>query len=284
MTLLPHFIDIEASSLSDRSYPIEVGICYPNYSTTFDLIDPSGVFRWTDWSTTAESVHGISRQTLHDQGKPPAFVARSLSKMNDILFVSDNPDFDNHWINELFEACGSTPDFRIVGIPEAMQQLMGRTISNDDLRTAQKSVIKLFGQPPHRAAADALWMRRLWDALTGENSHPYKHYCWRCKKPVHLLTDDEFEKFNPIVNNRGPFSTRLLNCAFGLGDLTEPIQDSQDMYLRLIGEPLPPEDYYNMRHHYLSYWGGACHVCGQLLRTPDANFCAQCGAQPQDGD
>lgn len=34
-------------------------------------------------------------------------------------------------------------------------------------------------------------------------------------------------------------------------------------------------------HHRLSMYGPPCHSCGELLRTPEARYCANCSAKRQ---
>lgn len=34
-------------------------------------------------------------------------------------------------------------------------------------------------------------------------------------------------------------------------------------------------------HHRLSMYGPPCHSCGELLRTPQARYCANCSAERQ---
>jgi len=35
-------------------------------------------------------------------------------------------------------------------------------------------------------------------------------------------------------------------------------------------------------HHHLSFYGPPCPSCGNLLRSPNATFCAACGRPRQD--
>ena len=60
------FLDFEASSLSDESYPIEIGWAGEDGSTEQHLIRPAP--GWTDWSATAEAVHRIERDQLLAEG------------------------------------------------------------------------------------------------------------------------------------------------------------------------------------------------------------------------
>ena len=61
---LPSFIDFEASSLSDKSYPMEVAWSLSDGSIEARLISPEGISQWTDWSKDAQAVHGIRREDL----------------------------------------------------------------------------------------------------------------------------------------------------------------------------------------------------------------------------
>lgn len=112
MNPIPTIIDFEASSLASASYPIEVAW---NLGETIEqhLIAPIG--RWTDWSARSQALHGISRTELIAHGQPPARVCERLNRQLDGWVVySDNPDYDAHWLGELFAAShGQTPRFRI---------------------------------------------------------------------------------------------------------------------------------------------------------------------------
>ena len=48
------FLDFEASSLSDDSYPIEVGWVFEDGRTEAHLIRPAPA--WTDWDPAAEAI------------------------------------------------------------------------------------------------------------------------------------------------------------------------------------------------------------------------------------
>jgi len=69
--MTPRFLDIEASSLSMDSYPIEVAWS-DNYGTIEShLINPYSVEYWTDWDYNAQQIHGISRKQCREEGISP---------------------------------------------------------------------------------------------------------------------------------------------------------------------------------------------------------------------
>src|SRR5215510_6144698 len=70
------FLDFEASSLGDDSYPIEVGWVFEDGREEAHLIRPPPA--WIDWDVTAERVHGIAREALLAQGEPHEAVARRI--------------------------------------------------------------------------------------------------------------------------------------------------------------------------------------------------------------
>ena len=78
---LPTFIDVEASSLRSASYPIEVAWNMPDGTIEVHLISPAGIPRWTDWSTKAEQLHGISIATLLTSGTQPSLICRRMNRL-----------------------------------------------------------------------------------------------------------------------------------------------------------------------------------------------------------
>src|SRR3954465_931964 len=70
------FLDFEASSLADRSYPIEVGWVFEDGRAEAHLIRPAP--QWTDWDLEAETLHGIARARLEADGEPHRLVAQRM--------------------------------------------------------------------------------------------------------------------------------------------------------------------------------------------------------------
>ncbi|WP_143018167.1 hypothetical protein [Belnapia rosea] len=101
----PHlaFLDLEASSLHYDSFPIEIGWVFGDGSGKSALIRPEP--GWKDWSPNAQSLHGISIETLRREGLPAAEVAWwAASSLRGLLVVSDAPSADQQWLNRLAEA------------------------------------------------------------------------------------------------------------------------------------------------------------------------------------
>ncbi len=146
----PAVIDIEASGFGFQSYPIEVGIVLASGQRLSRLIKP--LRSWTHWDSSAEALHGISRDQLLQEGYAPRVVAEEL---NDILsgqtVYSDAWVVDKPWIDTLFDAVKINRDFRISPIEAIFSESQ---IEDWDL--TKKRITEESGQPIHRALNDAL--------------------------------------------------------------------------------------------------------------------------------
>src|SRR3569623_3275924 len=101
------FLDFEASSLADRSYPIEVGWVFADGAGESHLIRPAP--EWTDWSEEAQAIHGIDRAELLAKGTSHEEVAH---RMVDVLtghpLCASAPSWDGKWLSALLRAAGLT--------------------------------------------------------------------------------------------------------------------------------------------------------------------------------
>lgn len=102
----PIFLDCEASSLADDSYPIE--IAWNNADGTIEsyLINialyPD---EYNDWSVDAQALHGISKQYLYEKGHEPQFVVdRMEQQLKGKKLLTDAPDWDAFWVKRLYES------------------------------------------------------------------------------------------------------------------------------------------------------------------------------------
>jgi len=103
---IPTFLDIEASSLSSRSYPIQVAWNSGNGEINVFLISPESISGWTDWDFKSEKLHKISREILIKAGENPRNVCNNIIKqLSGKTVYTDNPEFDKFWTQELFKAC-----------------------------------------------------------------------------------------------------------------------------------------------------------------------------------
>src|SRR5260221_11535838 len=101
---MPAFLDIEASGLSDHSYPIEIGWAIPFGEERGFLIRPTT--NWTHWSPVAEEVfHGISRDKLLREGID---VYGAVNVIEAALagqeVYSEDPEQDRWWLERLYRA------------------------------------------------------------------------------------------------------------------------------------------------------------------------------------
>jgi DNA polymerase-3 subunit epsilon len=152
------FVDFEASSLSSRSYPIEVGCAWitdDHVVHVADLIRPDPTWP-RDWSAESAAVHGIRRKELA-HAEPAVSVARRYAALlTGATIVSDAPEFDAHWLGRLLELLPLPPSVRLFDFDHLMHVVMSHE--------AQRAVYDhLAGaSSPHRAGDDAVRLATAW--------------------------------------------------------------------------------------------------------------------------
>jgi len=170
---LPCFLDFEASSLRDSSYPIEVAWSTEDGSIENHLISPVGISGWTDWSESAERVHGIAREELIKHGQSPAWVARRMNEqlMGRTVYV-DATYNDGMWLNRLFEQYGSGPQFELrhaeegLLIPLIVPEVADLTAAYQRLSGLKPVARRRCGDRHHRASDDVCYLVELWKIVT----------------------------------------------------------------------------------------------------------------------
>lgn len=107
-------IDLEASGLDRKSYPIEVGITNGTISAQW-LISPEK--NWTFWCEKAAKIHNIPRQLLLSEGLPIKQVCHELNEILDQSTVySDAQEWDSFWLQVLFNAANTPQAFTVKSI------------------------------------------------------------------------------------------------------------------------------------------------------------------------
>lgn len=160
---LPIIIDIEASGIGAGSYPIEIGLALERGKTQCFLIKPEP--GWDHWEPEGETLHGISRETLINHGRPAREVGNLL---NDLLFgktvYSDGWTYDQTWLHTLFKTIKLTPLFRI----ETLTRLLDETqlYEWDKMKI---NLIEEFGFQRHRATNDAILLQQTYAAVNSSN-------------------------------------------------------------------------------------------------------------------
>jgi len=118
-----YFIDVEASSLSNDSYPIALALIDAFSSTTYKaIIKPMG--NWSDWSIESERVHGIHREMLFRKGERALTVALNLNRILKQETVYCDSPYDMYWIKKLFDDNNVKMEFLV----EQVQSLMGDSV------------------------------------------------------------------------------------------------------------------------------------------------------------
>lgn len=152
------FLDIEASSLSPESWPVEIGLAWIEDGAARSasaLIAPRPDWPLDDWSDYAEAVHGLTRAEVL-AGEAAEAVAAATDALAGFALVSDNPRWDQVWLDRLRGP--ERPKLEIGGLRQAMAARLPS-------RAADDMMLRLFRTPrPHRAGPDALRLAAAWAA------------------------------------------------------------------------------------------------------------------------
>ena len=146
------FLDFEASSLSDDSYPVEVGWIFEDGRSESHVIRPAPA--WTDWDLAAEAIHGIPRDQLLAEGAVPREVAsRLIDQLTGHSLYATAPSWDGKWLSVLLRAGG---------FPRHALRL--RNSDEAHLEAAQN-----VGVSPQEADTILAWVRRLQNEVRPEH-------------------------------------------------------------------------------------------------------------------
>jgi hypothetical protein len=168
--MMPRFLDVEASSLSMDSYPIE--IAWSNASGVIEshLINPYVVEEWVDWDFNAQQIHGISRKQCREEGVHPSWLCNRMDqviKPGEILYA-DGGAFDENWVDVLYGE-GSLlgyAQFRIVHSDTVMLPLLMKIERDEKKRWQLYETLKLEARgivkERHRASVDVQYLIELW--------------------------------------------------------------------------------------------------------------------------
>jgi hypothetical protein len=165
------FVDFEASSLADRSYPIEIGWVFEDGAAESGLIRPAPA--WTDWDAGAEALHHISRADLERRGAPHQEVARRvLELLGPHAAYASAPSWDGKWLSVLLRAADLPRHaMRLKDSEEAHAEAAAQALAASAGPDALPDAVALaIGRaraavrrtPAHRALADAEQERVLW--------------------------------------------------------------------------------------------------------------------------
>jgi hypothetical protein len=151
------FVDLEASGLGSKSWPLEVGWALAEGEPSSMLIRPDS--SWTDDARddAAQRLHGLDRAILERDGRSPQEVCDAMNEaLGDAEVYSDAADWDGFWLFRLFSAGGVRQSFTLRDFGRLMRPLAGAR-EEELLRRAAR-----LAPRRHRAAADARHLQTLY--------------------------------------------------------------------------------------------------------------------------
>lgn len=157
------FIDLEASGLGARSWPVEVGWAGLAGDVHAILVQPHPAWPEEAWDMRAEALHGLTRETLEQSGKAAPEICQQLNDaLTDVDVYSDAVDWDSFWLYRLFAAAGVRQRFALKDFGVLMRPLAGRIDPGVFIRAARLAPRK------HRAGPDALHLQTLYSLAVAD--------------------------------------------------------------------------------------------------------------------
>lgn len=127
----------------------------PDGKTSSWLIKPHVL--WLDWSEQAESMHGLTRDKLIEDGHEISVVAQQLNTLLPKIVYCDAWTFDSFWLYQLYRIAKIKPSFEL----ESIAQLLDKPMAQAWQKTREEALLAL-GVQAHRAANDALILHKTW--------------------------------------------------------------------------------------------------------------------------
>jgi hypothetical protein len=186
------FLDCEASSLRDASFPIEVAWVDQHGHGEQHLIRPAPAWLDSngcpkDWSPEAERLHGLAFDHLLEHGAMHTVVASRVAEClgaPDVQVYSDAPTADGTWIGRVLLVAGLATPVPVLDIQQLYRQscrrLLGllpaggvaRQRAEQRIGNLSKEIIEAAEEaehvapgPRHRALPDAQRLWRTWRAV-----------------------------------------------------------------------------------------------------------------------
>jgi hypothetical protein len=152
------FIDLEASGLGAKSWPIEAGWCFTAGAPKAMLIRPDSSWPLDQWDEKAFQLHGVAHEELLKSGVAAEEVCGALNDaLSDKIVYSDAPDWDGFWFYRLFQAGGVKQKFALRDFYDVFRK-MPKDILDALVEEANKRAPRA-----HRAIPDVLHMRTLFE-------------------------------------------------------------------------------------------------------------------------
>jgi hypothetical protein len=165
------FIDLEASSLDPRGYPIEIGwaAAHDLVSVTHDSLLIRPTIDWREsghWSEESAAVHRISwgdltRDSMDVLDVFPRIDAAFAGQM----LVSDAPDPDLRWLAMVYEAVDRPCPWRLHDLALVRRGIVAEMDLNPRTAFAALDLEETKEPRPHRAGPDAVRMARLTQSM-----------------------------------------------------------------------------------------------------------------------
>ena len=182
--MLPAFIDIEASSLSEHSYPVEIGIALPSLADDgWRITVRSWLVRptreWQEvpggWDPAAEQVHGLSLERLLTEGLSPAEVAAELdAQLRGRLVVADTGRHahDAAWLSRIADAIGDPwwPTRWRLARETSRDLIVGLARRSGVTPERLAEFLRHAPPHPHSAGEDALREAWFWAAVASNSA------------------------------------------------------------------------------------------------------------------